>query len=342
MRILLVQTAFIGDCVLTTPLIRRTREAFGDEAVIVVLTTPDGKDVFDGNPNIDEIMVYDKRNSDTKLSTHFGIVNDLITRHFDIAILPHRSFRTGLITFMSRISERIGFSKSGGSFFYTKKVEKPKDMPEPERLLELLTVLGHDPKPHKLEIFPGEERKKKANTILKKFGLIEKPFITVAPGSVWGTKRYPPDLYAEVIKGILDEKIAEGVVLLGGPKDIGLCEKIVDKAGDMAFSAAGETDILTSATIIAQSKAFIGNDSGPAHIAAAAGTAVISIFGPTVPEFGFVPYGENVTILEPPIELSCRPCGTHGKMECSRGDHGCMVSIFPDRVVSAVAKAVAK
>ncbi len=340
MRILIIQTAFIGDCVLTTPFIRRTREAYGEDAVVAVLTTPDGKGVFDGNPNIDEIIVYDKRNSDARLSTHFGVVNDLLARKFDIAFLPHRSFRTGLMAMMARIPERVGFTKSGGSIFYTKSVQKQMDLPEPERLLDLITVFGHRPKPCPLEVFPGKAREKKAEELLAKIGLADKRFVTVAPGSVWGTKRYPTDLFVEVIRGLFKEKLVENAILLGGESDADLCDKIIAKAGSGTFSLAGETDILTSAVIISKSKLFIGNDSGPSHLAAAVGTPVVTIFGPTIPEFGFIPYGDNVTIVEPPIELKCRPCSPHGKMDCPRGDHACMMSIFPDKIIGAAARAL--
>ncbi|HHS49722.1 MAG TPA: glycosyltransferase family 9 protein [candidate division Zixibacteria bacterium] len=342
MKILIVQTAFIGDCVLTTPLIRRSKEAFGEDSFIAVMTTPEGAQVFDGNPHIDEIIVYDKRNDNAKLSTHFGAVNDLLSRKFDIAILPHRSFRTGIMTFMARIPERIGFEKSGGTLFYTKKVSKPMELPEPERLLELLTVLGHNPNPSTLEVFPGAEREAKASELLKARNIDSKAFAAIAPGSVWGTKRYPPELFAEAIRGLFAEKVVEVAVIIGSAKDSELCDEVAKKAGDGAFAIAGESDILTSAEIIRRAKVFIGNDSGPAHLAAAVGTPVVVILGPTVPSFGFVPYGENVTVLEPAIELSCRPCSPHGKTECPRGDLACMVSIFPDRVIASATSAVSR
>ncbi len=340
MRILLIQTAFIGDCVLTTPLIRRASEIFTEEAVIVLLTTPKGAQVFDGNPHIDEIIQYDKHNESVGLSTFFGLANSLVDRRFDIAILPHRSFRSGMLSMLARIPKRVGFAKSDGSIFYTKRIERPVDKPEPERMLELLKQSPEDKiEPCPTEIFPGEQREATAIKILRDLGIDEKTkYATIAPGSVWGTKRYPVDLYGEVIKLMLSEGIVESVVLIGGPEDAGLCSIISDDVGKGTFSAAGKCDILTSAAIISKSRIFIGNDSGPGHLAAAVKTPVVSIFGPTVPRFGFVPYGEKVVVIEPPFELSCRPCSPHGKMECPRGDLACMVGIFPERVVQAVSR----
>ena len=337
MRILIIQTAFIGDCVLTTPLIRRTAEVFGEEAVIVVLTTPQGAQVFDRNPRIDEIISYDKRDGDAGLSTYFGLANSLVERHFDIAISPHRSFRSGFLSMMARIPERVGFSKSAGAIFYTKKVARPADKPEAERMLELLKPFSADVQPCATELFPGELRESAARAILQGFG-IEKgePFITVAPGSVWATKRYPAELYIETMQLLFSNKIVEKAVLIGGRGDIELCEGIAEAVGEGAFSAAGTGDILTSAAIIAESSLLVGNDSSPGHLAAAMKTPVVSIFGPTVPRFGFVPYGEDVTLIEPPIDLPCRPCGPHGRMKCPRGDLACMVSIFPERVAQTI------
>ncbi|RKZ30568.1 hypothetical protein DRQ36_05105 [bacterium] len=337
MRILIVQTAFIGDCILTTPLIRRAREAFGEpDDILVVLSTPEGAQVFDNNPCIDELIIYDKRRRETGLRTFFGLARRLLERRFDIAVLPHRSFRTGLLSFMARIPRRVGFTGAPGEVFYTDKIVRPIGLPEAERMVVLLKVIGKNAEPCLTEVFPGDARRNKATDFLKNAGIAaDTKFITVAPGSVWGTKRYPAEKYAEAIDIILEKGLVKAAVIIGGKDDRKLCERIVELANYRVVSAAGIGDILISAAIIEKSALFIGNDSAPGHLAAAVGTPVVCILGPTIPDFGFIPYTSKVRVIEPERELRCRPCGPHGKMKCPRGDHLCMTSIAPERVVYA-------
>ena len=341
MRILIVQTAFLGDCILTTPLIRRTRECFSQsDTVLSVLTTPQGAQIFDCNPRIDEIITYDKRSKNHGTATFFGLINDVFSRKFDLAILPHRSFRSGLVCSLGRIERVVGFEKSSGAVFYTKKVPHRKSKHQVERMLDLLEPLSCPNDACSTEVFPGPERHRKAIEYILSLGLSDNSkFITIAPGSVWGTKRYPPSRYAALINKIFDEQIVEACVLIGGPSEKKLCGEIIRlSSSEKVFSSAGKFDILTSGAIIKRSALLIGNDSAPAHLSAAVKTPTIAIFGPTVREFGFVPYGDKVEVIEPKMELKCRPCSPHGKMNCPRKDHICMQSISTDQIMGKVHK----
>jgi len=334
MKILLVQTAFLGDCVLTTPLIHAIRDAYPG-AELSVLTTPSGAGIFENNPHLDEIIVYDKRNENEGFGEFFRLAGKLRKQGFDLAIIPHRSFRSGFLCFAGGIRQRIGFSAAPGSIFYTASAHRNMELHEAERLLELLTPLGFESTPLPTELFPGNSDRTTVATFLEKHGFGGGDrILAVAPGSVWGTKRYPIQQFAETVSILLSESDFSGAVLIGGENDSDLAEVIICATDGNAVSAVGIGGILTAAALIERSSVLIGNDSAPAHIAAAVGTPVVAIFGPTVREFGFVPYSNSVTIVETEEELKCRPCSRHGKMTCSH--HDCMKTIPPRRVAEAV------
>jgi len=342
MKILIIQTAYIGDCVLTTPLVQRVHDdliSSGDR--LELLSTPQGGEVFANNPYLDDILLYDKRNSERAIGSFFGLARRLLERNYDIAILPHRSFRSGLISRMARISRRIGFAEAAGKAFYTDKIDRNMNIHEAERMLELLEPFGVEAKPCPTRVYPNDDQSAKAIDFLKSNG-IEKTarILAIAPGTVWATKRYPPEKYAEVARELLNIDLFDNVILIAGPSDRGICDVILNMTDSRVVSASGCGDILFSAALIRECGLLIGNDSGPGHVAAAVDTPVISIFGPTVPRFGFTPYGVDSRIIEPPISLNCRPCGLHGKKSCPRKDHACMQSIEPAKIVDAALEIV--
>jgi heptosyltransferase-2 len=156
-------------------------------------------------------------------------------------------------------------------------------------------------------------------------------FVALAPGSIWGTKRWPgyPELAAA-----LDGQI----VLVGGADDLPVAEAIQARAPARVHSAAGAVSLRVSAALIARAGVLVTNDSAPLHLSTAAGTPVVAIFGPTVPEQGFGPRGARDAALGHPA-LSCRPCSSHGPQVCPLLHHRCMRELAVETVVAAVAAA---
>lgn len=341
MRILIIQTAFLGDCILTTPLLRRTRDIFSQEDdFISILTTPDGAKIFENNPHINETIIFDKHGQDRSAGKFLKIARILKKKNFDIVISPHRSFRSGLLTFLAGIKRRVGFKKAPGSVFYSDKIDRKMSLPEPERMLLLLSAFNERIEPCPAEIFFSEKELNKANTILESLSIrSNERFGAIAPGSVWGTKRYSPANFAKSAKILRENGIVDKFIVIGGKKDKDICDAVVANSGGICVSSC-DADILTSSAIIKRASFLMGNDSAPIHIASAVGTPVIAIFGPTIAEFGFTPYKVQSVVIEPEIELKCRPCSPHGKMFCPRKDHICMESIEPEKVAQAVIKLI--
>lgn len=335
MRILIVQTAFIGDCVLTTPLISAVRGLFPrPDNEIAILISPLGRGIFADNPHIDELIIYDKRSSEKGFGAFRRLAEHLRNCRFDLAILPHRSFRTGLLCKMAGIEKRVGFAKSSGVFFYTDKVIRDNTLHEAERLLQLAKHFGEISDSIPTELYPNEADKLAAERFLNSQKIDPEKALVVAPGSVWATKRYPPESYAQVIEILIDSGYFDRAVIIGGGDDMVIAERILEPCGERAISAIGMGNIMASAALIGRCGALIGNDSAPVHIAAAMKTPVVAIFGPTIKKFGFTPYFDVSAVVEPDCDLKCRPCSGHGKAKCAT--HECMHSIPPQKVVDAV------
>lgn len=332
-RILIIQTAFLGDVILCTPLIKATRKLFPD-SFISFLLIPQTKNIVENNPHLDEIIVYDKKGKDKGLKNFFKMVKKIKMKNFDLVIIPHRYLRSALLPYLAKIPQRIGFDKSISSFLFTQKVTYQKNWHEVERNLHLLNDFSYD-LPDKIpELFPGSEDFSYASQLLQDSGVKEDDkTVGIAPGSVWAAKRWLAERFAEV-SDLLTKEAGAKVIFLGSKEDEKLCLEIANLMKEKPLILAGKTNILQSAVIISRCKVILSNDSAPVHIASAMKKPVVAIFGSTIPEFGFAPYGEGNIIIEKKIE--CRPCGIHGKNKCPKKHFKCMTEITTQEVFEAL------
>ncbi len=328
-HILLVQTAFLGDTILVTPLIRGVRQIF-PTAKIDILVIPQTAGVLKGNPHLNRILLFDKRNK--KLSAFFKTLNEIKAVPYDLAISPHSSFTTGLLLFLAGIPQRIGFDRHPIRYFLSKRIPLPSSGHTIEKNLALLQPFAHQPFSMQTEVFPSSKDRYLAADLLKRFDS-SRPVIAIAPGSVWPTKRWPKSYYAELVKELQQ---TFSLVFIGSQDERSLCEEIMDLAGAReALNLAGELSLLQSAAVIAQCDLMICNDSGALHLANAVQTDVFAFFGPTVKEFGFYPFRTHDFVFEVP-DLYCRPCGKHGGRTCPEGHFRCMRDIKPAEVIRKV------
>ena len=158
-------------------------------------------------------------------------------------------------------------------------------------------------------------------------------FVTLAPGSIWGSKRWP---YYEELAGRLAPRCA--VVVVGGPEDSALGEAIVKavrRSGGRAVDACGRLTLRQAAVLIRRAMLLVTNDSAPLHLASAMGTPVVALFGPTIPEFGFGPIAADDATLGV-TGLVCRPCSDHGPPACPLGHHRCMKDLRVATVLATI------
>ena len=336
-RILLVQTAFLGDVVLATALHRRLSVAF-PEAEIHWLVRPDAEAVVASLVPPGRILVYAKRGERAGLSGFFAMAAILAERKFDAAVAVQRSFRTAALLWRAGIPLRVGFSGAAGAFFYTRRVpyrgRHARD--RMVRLVEGLGVSAVDPPSPFLPVSP--EAQVAIATRLAEAGVLpDERILVIAPGSAWQTKQWPARHFGLVAGNLLARGYDRGVVV-GGGGDGGLAQEVALAAGESGPRILDWTGRTTAAELIAtidRAALCLANDSAPGHIAGAVDTPLVAIFGPTTPEMGFAPLGRDVQIAGRE-DLACRPCSRHGSKRCPLGTHACMEELDPATVIHAV------
>jgi heptosyltransferase II len=320
-RALVIQTAFLGDVVLTTPLISVLAERHGP---VDVVTTPAAGSLLETHPAVRSVIRYDKNARDRGMSGLWKLSSELRARRYSRVYLPHRSFRSAVLALLSGAPERIGFAGTAASLSYTRRVPRSKGGHEVERLL----ALAQDSKlsaPVGLGLTSQDHQE--AERWLERHA-IAPGFVAVAPGSIWGTKRWP--YYADLVK-----RLGRSCVVIGSAADCDLADSIVTAAPTKTVSAAGALGLRASAALISRAAVLVTNDSAPLHLATAVGTPVVALFGPTVPEFGFGPRRQGDQTLGVG-RLACRPCSKHGPETCPLGHHRCMRDLSVEAVAASV------
>lgn len=332
-RILIIQTAFLGDVILTLPMLQVLKKNYPDSK-IDFLCIPQTSGLLKNNPYVNEVIIYDKKRSGIK--GFLKLLKILSSNRYDLILSPHRSFRSALISKISFSTKTISFDTSSFSFMYDLRVKYMNDVHEIQRNLRLLEPLGiTDDKIIKPELFTDTEEKELINKYLSAGNIhTDEKFICIAPGSVWYTKRFPKEKFVRVCDLLKDTD--KKIILIGGESDREITDFITDHSDNKnIINSAGKFSVLGSTELIRRSSILITNDSAPLHIANSVGTKVIAIFGATIPAFGFYPFGENDIIIET-NGLSCRPCSIHGGNKCPINTFVCMNDIDERRITDAV------
>ncbi len=335
MRILIVQTAFLGDVVLTLSLVQSVQQYFPD-AQVEMLTVPDHASVVRGQPGLAAVITYDKRGNQRGLRGFVNIVRTLRDRGYDLALSPHRSLRSALLLACSGIPRRIGFAQWLTGWAYTDTVTRPATGHEVKKSLKLLTPLApfSTPQPGRLVIQVSPESRQKAQVTLFRHGVgPEQTLIGMIPGSQWGTKRWPADRFAALIS-YLTQRSQIRVVLFGGSQDRCIAEAIIAGCQTPVIDLIGQTPLPDLAAYLDCCRVVVSNDTGPMHIAAALGKPIVVLYGPTTPELGFYPYG--VPWEAASVSLPCRPCHAHGPQRCPVSHWRCMLDLSVERVAEGV------
>jgi heptosyltransferase II len=320
---LVIQTAFLGDVILTTPLLTRLAEQHGP---VDVVTTPAAAALLEHHPAVATVLRYDKRGVDRGWRGLWRMGRRLRARQYRRVYLPHRSLRSAALALWSGAEQRIGFDDSPAAMSYSTRVPRLRAGHEVERLLALAGRSTGEAPPVSVAITSADQAA--ADAWLSRHGVASR-FVALAPGSIWATKRWP--YYQDLVA-----RLEYPSVLLGGADDAVQAQTIAAAHPGQAASAAGALTLRESAALIRRAAVLVTNDSAPLHLATAVGTPVVAIFGPTVPEFGFGPRraGDLTLGLD---QLPCRPCSRHGPPRCPLGHHRCMRDLSVDQVLQAVA-----
>jgi heptosyltransferase-2 len=334
-RIVVFQTAFLGDVILTLPMIQILKRNF-PSAEIDVVTTPVASSLLYHHPSIAHVIQYDKRRTQRGISGMISIAQKLRLLQYDVAVVPHRSFRSATVIALSGIKERIGFSNASGRFFYNHIAEYVKLKHEIERNFALLSPFGIRVNQKELpSLYPSLNDRNIVNKFLFEREILQQQsLVAIAPGSVWNTKRWLAERYSQLARMLADD--GAEVFIVGGKEDTELGRAILEAGRHKKIhDATGKLTLLQSAELIGRCSILVSNDSAPLHMGVAMRTPVVAIFGATSPEFGFGPYGNNDVVVET-NGLPCRPCAIHGGNKCPIGTFECMKKIEVETVYEKV------
>ncbi|MFA5437795.1 MAG: glycosyltransferase family 9 protein [Candidatus Omnitrophota bacterium] len=294
-KILVIRLDRIGDIVLSTPAIRSLRRSF-PEATIHFMATKYTKDILLGNPNIDQVRVYEE-----------GPCKEV----YDAAVALHPGILQNYLVFASGAHTRIGYGGFGGSFFLTHIIPDPRREPichEVEVALKAVKELGCSPDDQHLEIFKNADSEGFVQQYLEGLGISESDFITVIhPGSRQEYLRWGKDKFAHIALRLMRERKAK-VIITGSSKEDKLVKEVASLMEDKPFCCTGLT-LGQLISLLGKAKLFVGNSTGPMHIAAALNIPVVAIFGPQHQSDSYLrwgPWSKNSVVVRK--EQNCRDC----------------------------------
>ncbi len=342
---LVINTAFLGDIALTTPLIALLHEAgWQVDALVIPATAP----LLAGSPHLNRVIPYDKR-ANPGLRKLLSLGRSL-RGQYDAVLVPHRSARSAVLAWLTKSPLRISYrppkrphrppfdnrqlrpSFSGLRFLFNLRMEFFLRRRESLRICDLAAPLGiaiPDIIPAKEYLFVSEEAREQVN---EKLAGLTRPLIVIFPGSVWRSKRYPEAAFAEVVERLTSERKL-GIVFSGSPAEEELCARLAEQfpqSRSLAGLSLAELKALTAAA-----DCVVANDSAPLHLAWLLNRPVVGIYGPTAPLLGFRPPKEAAQRLLW-RDLDCQPCRLRPPRDCPLEHHRCMKELLPEQVAAAV------
>ncbi|MBI4402276.1 MAG: glycosyltransferase family 9 protein [Nitrospirae bacterium] len=352
-NILVIKLRYIGDVLLATPVLRALRDRF-PAARLTMAVNRGTEDILKWNPDLNEVLVVDR--GGPAASARF--LQEIRRRRFDCVVDLTDGDRSALLARLSGAPVRIGFNEEHRwrGLLYTSVVNTASQVVHRvEHDLEAIRALGIEPKASPLVLHTSQQDEEEAARILEEVGVggargpvagdplpgcVQRVWgatgdgppptriVLLQPGARYWFKAWPPDRFAELADRLVDACGCR--VLVGGDtRDRDVAEAIRARARSSPAVLAGRTTILQLAAVLKRCALFVGNDNGPMHMAAALGTPVVALFGPSNPaEWG--PRGQRTEVLYK--GLDCRRC-FHST--CERGEESCMRQISVDEVFAA-------
>ena len=330
---LVIAPQWIGDAVMTEPLLRRLGKR-GERLVVGAL--PWVAPVYRAMPQVDEIIEFPFQHGGLQFKARRSIARQVEGR-FDTAYVLPNSLKSALLPFLASIPKRVGYLGEARVGLLTHRLKNPKNKPPMVAFYSALSgeKEGLENDRPQLQLPAAQTAAALAALELQAGG-----YYVFAPGAEYGTaKRWPAIHFAELARG-LDRP----AVLLGSGKEADLCQEIAGAAGhSTCLNLAGKTPLLQAFALIAAARAVVSNDSGLMHVAAAFGVPQVAVFGSSSP-LHTPPLNEKAQVLwlkqdagyQPPLD--CSPCF---QRECPLGHTRCLYDITPQRVLSALGAAAA-
>lgn len=329
MKVLLVQTAFLGDCILATAAISAIQDLH-PHCGLWILTTRIAEPLYRRIPGISGILILEKRSKQASLYGLLDFALRLRKLNFDITYSLHKSARTSFLLWMSKIPKRVGYKASKCSWLYTDTVPLPQSGHTVEKILALFKPYS----PHKklssnLILVPPHEDEV-SSVVRDAVSQTNMAPILIAPGSVWATKMWPSEYFRSVALEL--ERLGYPIIVVGAPQEQAICDSVAHNI--KGVNLCSHTSIDDLMWLITKAQLVICNDSSMLHFASALKTPSVSIFCATSPIMGFGPWKNRSEVIQYE-NLWCKPCRRHGSRKCPTGTELCMKGVLPSVVVKS-------
>lgn len=331
-RILIFNVNWLGDVLFSTAVIRNIRQNYSEgfiACVVPVRCYP----ILEGNPHLDEIIVFDEKKLHRGVMEKLKFIRMLKGKRFDTVFLLHRSFTRALISRLAGIPERIGYHTRKRAFLLTKNIKPPKmdSLHRIDYYLDIVEKAGLEIRDRHPEFFLGDNDAKAVDLFLQANEVKQSDFlIGINPGGNWLPKRWPVEYWTALADKLISE-LGVKVIITGSSSDIALARSLREKMKNNPIMAVAELNIKQLGALCRRLNLFITSDTGPLHIANAAGARrIIALFGPTHPGItGPVPAANTVILRK---DVGCQiPCY---EVDCP--DNRCMKVIAPEDVFKEV------
>jgi heptosyltransferase-2 len=312
-RFLVIQTAFIGDVILATPIIEKLHQ-FSPNDPVDLLLRKGNESLFNEHPYVRNLYIWDKEKK--KYGNLLSLIKVIRKYRYDYVINLQRFLSTGFLTLFSNSRHRIGFCENPLSFFYHFK--RPYSIKgglhEVDRNIRLIEHLT-DSEPMLPALYPSKSDCKKVEPYKNE------PYICLAPSSIWFTKKLPQKKWVELACNLYQ---AFALLFIGSMDDRSICDQIISHLPpNTAQNLCGKLSLLQSAALMQNAQMNYVNDSAPLHLASSVNAPTTAFFCSTVPDFGFGPLSEGAVVAQIKENIDCRPCGIHGRTKCPEKHFQC-------------------
>jgi heptosyltransferase-2 len=335
---------WLGDAVMATPAIRCLYEQFNGNAVLTALGRPHVLELFDGSPWFDNQIPFQIKNAPPEQS-QYHIIRRFRREQFDLALLLTNSFRTALIAWSGKITQRIGYAKLGRGLFLSLPVKIPSsDIPLVDYYLNLVDAVTGKNTPndptirYRLELYTTPEEEKLGDDIWNNLGLRspEKVLVFNVGSASSIVKSWSLDFAVELSRLVVDQ-LDFDVLINCGPDETQTAREIVTLAKRKhVFSMADQPlNIHAGKICLKRARLTVSTDSGPLHIASAFGKPTLVLLGPTSETYIANPYLDRNILTR---HLPCSPC--YSKKKCPEKHHRCMKELTPQLVFEKIQSVV--
>jgi heptosyltransferase-2 len=331
-RILIVRTDKVGDVILSTPVIKALRDAY-PYAYIAAMIRPYTRVVLEGNPYLDELVIYDKDGKEKSWAGSLRFAWKLRKQRFDVAVILNPSNRGNLIPFLAGIPARVGYNRKLG-FLLTHKVKDTKHLGQKHEIeynLDLIRNLGVEPEDKNMFMPLNQDSENWAEDIFikEKIGFKDR-LVVINPASSDRSKMWPPDRYAAVADRLAEKGYR--IIILGGPGDNKITDEVFKNMRQPAINMVGNNNISQAASLLRRCQVFISTDTGPMHLASSIGIPIVAIFGRKdrgLSPVRWGPMSKKSCVLQK--DVGCEKCLAHN---CKK-EFLCLQAVTVDEVMQA-------